>query len=94
MGLAFAAKLEALHAEVASIKTELKQEQKKIEKYIVKVPKVSIQEISAFAFGVVNVLFSNEMYVLTRNGTSDAQKDKRELKAAETSLENPLEIIR
>ena len=92
MGLAFAAKLEALHTEVASIKTELKQERKKIEKYIVKVPKVSIQEISAF--GVVNVLFSNEMYVLTRNGTSGAQKDKRELKAAETSLENPLEIIR
>ena len=92
MGLAFAAKLEALHAEMASIKTELKQERKNIEKYIVKVPKVSIQEISAF--GVVNVLFSNEMYVLTRNGTSDAQKGKRELKAAETSLENPLEIIR
>ena len=66
MGLAFAAKLEALHAEMASIKTELKQERKKIEKYIVKVPKVSIQEISAF--GVVNVHFQTRCTFLHAMG--------------------------
>ena len=75
MGLGFAAMLEALNAEVAAIKFELKQ--KNAEKVLINLPKVFIHEITAF--GVVRVIFTNEMYVITRNETTAVNEKTRKL---------------